>query len=170
MLQYIKDYATEIICALLIINIVLFVIVLIQSNKNKNIKKRFLSLVSNADFKSLEEHINQTSKKIDYFDDMLKELQKRYHILNENFRLSIKKVGLIRYDAFENVGSKLSFAVAFLDEYDNGVVLNSIYSREGSSIYAKPIENGLSKYPLSAEEMQAIDMARKNYFLKEMRE
>lgn len=170
MIQYLKEYSNQIIISLLGLNILLFLVIIIQSAKNKNLKKKFLNLTNNQDFKSLEQAIKITNEKIDYFEEVLKALQKNYHVLNENSKLNIKKLGIIRYDAFENVGSKLSFALALLDEYDNGVVINSIYSREGSNIYAKPIENGLSKYPLSAEEMQAIDLAKKDYFLKEVKE
>ncbi|ABP68328.1 hypothetical protein Csac_2763 [Caldicellulosiruptor saccharolyticus DSM 8903] len=170
MKDFLSSYSNQIIIALLSINMILFIALLIQSVKNKNLKRRFLALVKNDDFKTIEEILRETNEKIEYFEEVLKALHKSYRVLSENSKLNIKKLGVVRYDAFENVGSKLSFAIALLDEYDNGVVLNSIYSRDGSSIYAKPIENGLSKYPLSAEEMQAIDLARKNYLAKEIKE
>ncbi|WAM31560.1 DUF4446 family protein [Caldicellulosiruptor naganoensis] len=170
MKDFLATYSNQVIIALLAINMILFLLLLIQSAKNANLKRRFLALVKNEDLKTIEEILKTTNQKIDYFEEVLKALHKSHRILSENSKLNIKKLGVVRYDAFENVGSKLSFAIALLDEYDNGVVLNSIYSRDGSSIYAKPIENGLSKYPLSAEEMQAIDLARKNYLAKEIKE
>ena len=66
---------------------------------------------------------------------------------------------MVRYNAFSDTGSDLSFTLALLDEQNNGVVLNGIYSREMSNIYAKPITNGNSTYTLSEEERQAIDKA-----------
>lgn len=170
MKNFLQTYADQIILALLVVNMLLFIVVLVQSAKNKNLKKRFLALVRNEDFKTIENVLKEVNERVMYLEEVLKALQKSHRILSENSKLNIKKLGVVRYDAFENVGSKLSFALALLDEYDNGVVLNSIYSREGSNIYAKPIENGLSKYPLSAEEMQAIDIARKNYLAKEIKE
>ncbi|WAM33852.1 DUF4446 family protein [Caldicellulosiruptor morganii] len=170
MKDFLGSYSNQIIIALLAIDMILFIALLIQSAKNKNLKKCFLALVKSEDFKTIEETLKRTNEKIEYFEEVLKALHRSYRILSENSKLNIKKLGVVRYDAFENVGSRLSFAIALLDEYDNGVVLNSIYSREGSSIYAKPVENGLSKYPLSAEEMQAIDLARKNYLAKEIKE
>ena len=71
----------------------------------------------------------------------------------------IQKVGIVRYSAFKDTGSDLSFALALLDENNNGVVLNGIYSREMSNIYAKPVEKGASSYTLSEEETQAIKKA-----------
>ena len=71
----------------------------------------------------------------------------------------IQKIGIVRYNAFQDTGSDLSFALALLDEKNNGVVLNGIYSREMSNIYAKPVENGKSKYTISEEEGLAIEKA-----------
>ena len=71
----------------------------------------------------------------------------------------IQKVGIVRYSAFKDTGSDLSFAVAMLDEKNNGIVFNGIYSREMSNIYAKPIKNGKSEYTLSEEEVEAINRA-----------
>ena len=62
----------------------------------------------------------------------------------------------------EDTGSDLCFAIALLDFEDTGVVINGIYSRDGSSTYAKPVEKGTSTYTLSTEEIQAIDMAKRN--------
>jgi hypothetical protein len=73
----------------------------------------------------------------------------------------VQKVGIIRFNAFDNVGSDLSFSIALLDNNDSGVVLSGIYARDSSSTYAKPVSSGKSKYSLSAEEIQAIDIARK---------
>ena len=79
--------------------------------------------------------------------------------LDEDLTKCIQKVGIVRYNAFKDTGSDLSFALALLDEKNNGVVLNGIYSREMSNIYAKPVENGKSNYTVSEEETQAIQKA-----------
>ncbi len=70
-----------------------------------------------------------------------------------------KKYGIYRYNAYQDTGSELSFTLALLDEKNNGVVLNGIYSREMSNIYAKPIENGKSSYKMTEEEKEAIKRA-----------
>ena len=66
---------------------------------------------------------------------------------------------MVRYSAFQDTGSDLSFSLALLDEYNTGVVLNGIYSREMANIYAKPIKEGKSSYTLSDEEKEAIRKA-----------
>ena len=79
--------------------------------------------------------------------------------IEEDLSKCIKKIGMVRYNAFRDTGSNLSFALALLDENNNGVVLNGIYSREMSNIYAKPVENGVSTYTVSEEEKEAIRKA-----------
>ncbi len=80
--------------------------------------------------------------------------------LEANMKKCVQKVGLVRYNAYNDTGSDLSFTMALMDADDNGVVVNGLYSRESSSIFAKPLINGETKYNLSAEEIQAIDIAK----------
>lgn len=82
-------------------------------------------------------------------------------MLDKDVKTSIRKVGIVRYNAFNDVGSDLSFSIALLDTNDNGVVLSGIYGRNDTATFAKPIEKGQSNYPLSAEEIQAIERAKK---------
>jgi len=76
-----------------------------------------------------------------------------------NLTFALQKIGFLRYNAFADMGSELSFSIALLDKYNNGFVLTSIYGREKSVSFAKPIKNGESNVPLSPEEMIAIDRA-----------
>jgi hypothetical protein len=79
--------------------------------------------------------------------------------LQEAVARSVQRVGIIRFDAFEDMGGMLSFAVALLDADGNGVVLSSINGRNETRIYAKPIEQGTSRTHLSGEEEEAIRRA-----------
>ena len=72
---------------------------------------------------------------------------------------AVRRVGLIRYDAFEDVGGRLSFSAALLDDHGTGVVVTSINGRQDTRVYAKPITNGTSTYNLSIEEEEAIRQA-----------
>jgi len=109
-----------------------------------------------------------------YLDDvsMIKkdnrEIKAYYTKLDSDIASCIQKVGLVRYNAFRDVGSDLSFAIALLDRDDNGVVFNGLYGSDSSNIYAKPIRNGKSQYQLSEEEKYAIDLAEqtKNFIAK----
>jgi hypothetical protein len=71
----------------------------------------------------------------------------------------VRRVALLRYDAFEDVGGRLSFSCALLDDQGNGVVLTSINGRQETRVYAKPITQGASSYNLSSEESEAIRQA-----------
>ena len=72
---------------------------------------------------------------------------------------AVRHVGLVRYDAFEDVGGRLSFSCALLDDHGNGVVITSINGRQDTRVYAKPIVDGRSGYNLSTEEEEAIRQA-----------
>jgi len=90
------------------------------------------------------------------------EIKAYYSKLDNDLNSCIQKVGLVRYNAFKDVGSDLSFAIALLDNNNNGVVFNGLYGSESSNIYAKPIKNGESYYQLSDEEKYAIEIAEQN--------
>jgi hypothetical protein len=79
--------------------------------------------------------------------------------LRESLQLSLRQVGLIRYNPFGDTGGDQSFALALLDERGDGVVLSSLFGRTESRIFAKPVKDGRSRYPLTAEEEQAIVQA-----------
>ena len=73
---------------------------------------------------------------------------------------AVRHVGLVRYDAFEDVGGRLSFSCALLDDHGTGVVMTSINGRQDTRVYAKPITEGRSAYNLSGEEEEAIRQAQ----------
>ena len=109
--------------------------------------------------KNIEEDLENYMYKVERVEKQNIEIAKFIEQLDKDFEKSIQKVGIIRYNAYKDTGSDLSFTLALLDENNNGVVLNGIYSREMSNIYAKPIENGKSTYTLSDEEQKAIERA-----------
>ena len=71
----------------------------------------------------------------------------------------MQKTSMVRYKAFADVGSDLSFSIALLDGNDNGAILTSIYGRNESTTYAKPIDKGMSRYDLSEEEKKVLEQA-----------
>lgn len=92
-------------------------------------------------------------------------LKKYCKEIEQNMNKCIQKVGIIRYNPYQNTGSDLCFALALLDFEDTGVVINGVYSRDNTTnTYAKPIEKGKSKYTLVKEEEEALNMAKQNGF------
>lgn len=145
------------------INILLLILVILLLYKVYKINKEYISFMEKmGNGKNLDEML-----KI-YLDDVKEikqdnaEIKAYYTKLDNDISSCIQKVGLVRYNAFRNVGSDLSFAIALLDKNDNGIVFNGLYGSDSSNIYAKPIKNGESSYQLSPEEKYAIEIAEQN--------
>ena len=119
--------------------------------------KRFMKKLGSSD--SLEEDLENYMYRVDRVEKQNADIMNQINGLDKDLESCVQKVGIVRYSAFQDTGSDLSFTLALLDEHDNGVVFNGIYSREMSNIYAKPVENGNSKYTLSEEEQEAIKRA-----------
>lgn len=146
-----------ILSGLLIILLIGFVILLGKViSLNKRYKKFIVKL---GDGKDLQEDLENYMYRVERVERQNAEILGQISGLDKDLEGCIQKVGILRYSAFQDTGSDLSFTLALLDEHDNGVVLNGIYSREMSNIYAKPVEGGKSKYTLSAEEQEAIKRA-----------
>ena len=109
--------------------------------------------------KNIEEDLENYMYRVERVEKQNAEIKGFIDSIDANMANCIQKIGIVRYNAFKDTGSDLSFALAMLDEKNNGVVLNGIYSREMSNIYAKPVENGKSNYTISEEEQEAIQKA-----------
>jgi len=103
----------------------------------------------NKEPKNLEEVLKQ-------FEELKKEVRK----FSQESKFSVQKVGIVRYNPFSGVGSDQSFSIALLDSNNNGVVISSLFGRDGNRVYGKPIKNGKSEYSLSEEENKAIEKAK----------
>lgn len=88
------------------------------------------------------------------------ELKKRIEILEEALPKNLRKIGLVRYNPFSDAGGDQSFALALLNEKNDGLIISSLYGREMNRVYAKPIMNGVSQYQLTDEEKEAIQNAK----------
>lgn len=123
---------------------------------NKNYKK-FMKKLGNGN--NIDEMLRKYIDKVEEVNSKNEEIIKYCNRLDKSISLSIKKVGMVRYSAFKDTGSDLSFALALLNDNNDGIILNGIYSREMSNIYAKQIKNGKSINKLSEEENQALEIA-----------
>jgi hypothetical protein len=110
------------------------------------------------------------SKKPENLDEIISKLEKIEKRVDQNnqaiqdlqskLKLTIQKVGITRFNPFKETGGDQSFSVALLDQHNNGILLTSLYSKERNRIFAKPIEEGGSKYKLSEEEQRTINQAK----------
>lgn len=130
---------------------------------NKRYKKFMLKL---GDGKDIQEDLENYMYRVERVEKQNADILNQINGLDKDLEGCIQKVGILRYSAFQDTGSDLSFTLALLDEHDDGVVFNGIYSREMSNIYAKPIEKGESRYTLSPEEKEAIKRAIEMYSQK----
>lgn len=157
-LEFLKtDNYLYILSTIVILLLIGFISLLTSNIKLNNRYKKFMKKIGNG--KNLEEDLENFMYKVDRVEKQNAEITNFCKNLDEDISKCIQKVGIVRYSAFKDTGSDLSFAVALLDEKNNGIVFNGIYSREMSNIYAKPVENGKSKYTLSNEESEAIEKA-----------
>lgn len=150
-------YISFIINILLIIITTINVVMLTKTNK-KYIQ--FMKKLGNGN--NIDEMLRSYLRDVKEIKQDNAEIKAYYTKLDNDIASCIQKVGIVRYNAFRDVGSDLSFAIALLDRNDTGVVLNGLYGSDSSNIYAKPIKNGISKYQLSEEEKYAIEIAEQN--------
>ena len=109
-----------------------------------------------AEPKNLKEVLAQFKELEKNFEEISKELEN----LKKESRFHVQKVAIVRYNPFSEVGGDQSFSAALLDAKDNGMVITSLYTREGNRVYGKPVKKGESEYLLSEEEKQAISKAK----------
>lgn len=144
---------------LLVFIVVLFVIIILQMKKLNQLQKRINKFMTGKDAKSLEKDIVGLYEDNKFLKINVDKNKKDIRTLYKNMEHAFQKIGLIKYDAFQQMGGKLSFSLALLDENNNGFILNSVHSTEGCYTYTKEIKNGECTISLGEEEQQALDMA-----------
>ena len=161
--QIINNYSSYILLILAVINLILILSIIMNRIKLNKLSKKYQTLMNSFKNKQIEDVIEDYYKQVKEVVDKNDMIEQKLNRFEGNLQLCIQKVGVVRYNAFDNVGSNLSFAIALLDAKDDGLIINGVYSRESSATYSKPIIGGQSKYTLSAEEMQALELAKRNH-------
>lgn len=154
-----SDY---IIIVLAVIVLIMLVLLIMNTVQIVQLRKRYRIFMSGKNAKNLEKTLIE---RLDQVDELLKanaanekDIQ---HIFN-NMKFTFQKVGLVKYDAFNEMGGKLSFSLALLNETEDGFVLNAVHSREGCYTYIKEIVGGNSILVLAEEEKAALNMAKES--------
>lgn len=158
-LELLGQYSTYITIGLIGLVIIQFIMLLIAFRSLSKVEKKFRRIMRGVNNKNLEELINSRLDKIDEIKEASEEILNANESLKTQLEKCTQKVSVIRYKAFEDVGSDLSFSVALLDGENNGVILTGIYGRDYSTTYAKPIDKGISRYDLSEEELHVLNSA-----------
>ncbi|WP_026476770.1 DUF4446 family protein [Alkaliphilus transvaalensis] len=161
-LLFVEEFSVPIIMASVIINIILVFLMVINYGITSNLKDKYKRLVKGTSGKNIEAILMEHLDKVENTHEEMKSLYRKFDILENRISFCIQKVGIIRYNAFQDTGSDLSFSIALLNESNDGIILTGIHGRNESMSYAKPIKNGKSNYSLSVEELQALDRAKSN--------
>ena len=143
----------------LFLSIVCFLLYLRASYQLRRFRLLHERLWEGVDAPGLERWIRRLDEGLAKASGRLDSLEGSLRALSERQQRCVQKVGMVRYNAFDDVGGELSFSLALLDGHDDGVVLSGLYGREESRIYAKPIEGGKSSINLSDEEREALRRA-----------
>lgn len=129
------------------------------ARRTSGLASRLAGLTRGGDGSSLERVLDAHLDKVLAVANDLDDLTARTEVLERDLRRTFSRVGLVRYNPFEETGGNQSFALALLDEEGNGWVLSSLHARTGTRVYAKAIAAGRSDTALSDEESDAIRRA-----------
>lgn len=159
MQQFFSDYGPYVLVALLAATCALLVWVVRLQAQVRRMILHYRRLAQGVRG-NLDEVLEVQLQKIDKTSQRLDEVSRSLREVEGRSLRAVQHVGVQRYNPFEDTGGDQSFSVALMDDGDNGVVLTSIFSRAQCRVYAKPLDKGASSYPLSAEEEEAVKLAR----------
>ena len=148
-----------ILIGLSVLILILMILVIIQIVNTSKLKKKYMKFMQGKDAKSLEMDIIGLYEDNKFIKTSMEKNKKDIKDLYKKLESAFQKMGIVKYDAFREMGGQLSFSLVLLDENDNGFILNSVHSTEGCYSYTKEIENGQCSITLGEEEKQALDIA-----------
>lgn len=152
-----------IIIMMMIMIVILFVFQIKNAFKMNRFMKKYKSFMKGKDGISLEKTILRNMSDIDMLMESSKNHNEQIKQLKEIQLHTLNKTAIVKYDAFKEMGGKLSFALAMLDQENSGFVLNAVHSREGCYTYIKEIVKGESYIVLGEEEKEALRQAVNTY-------
>ncbi len=142
-----------------IIMVILFILLAVNMGKTNRLRKRYEAFMQGKNAESLEETLSTRIQQIDQLLISEKENRTNIEKISNTLLHTFQKVGMVKYDAFHEMGGKLSFSLALLDQENNGFIINAMHSREGCYTYIKEILNGNSIIVLADEEREALNIA-----------
>jgi ABC-type lipoprotein release transport system permease subunit len=150
---------TLVVLVLAAILVVLIVWVALLQRSEARLRRRLRRVLPDGQATSLDQALEQQLQRVDALSGRVDALNKLHHELEAITQRTLQKVGVIRYNPFADAGGDQSFAIALLDAEGNGVVVSSLHSRTETRVFAKPVQAGRSRYPLSDEEQEAVRKA-----------
>ncbi len=147
------------IAVLLLLVLILLICTIRQGREVSVLRRRISKFMSGRDAESLEDQIVELFEDNQYMKAASDKNKNDIIDLNKRMRHCFQKVGIVKYDALNQMGGQLSYALALLDEEDNGYIINSVHGNEGCYSYTKVIKNGRSDIELGTEERKALENA-----------
>lgn len=157
--QFMQDNLAIILIAITILLVLLIILSIVTLVKLSSTKKRYKMLVNGATGEDLENIIADNIAQMNELVVKNNKIDEDYAAMRNLFEKSLQKIAVYRFSAFHDMGGDMSYAVAMLDHNNTGVIFSSIFGRQESCTYVKPIESGISKYPLSEEENKVLQEA-----------
>lgn len=150
--------------------LVILIMLIVTMAKNSGLRKKYKIFMDGEDGKNLEKAILDKFAAIDKLEDNVNEIYGNIKAINNQLITAYQKIGLVKYDAFHEIGGKLSFVLVLLTAENDGFILNSMHSKEGCYTYTKEVVKGEVSIVLSEEEQQALDEAKANASLRKLAE
>lgn len=150
---------TYIFIGLIVFLLIILVLIIIQMVKLSKMTKKYEKFMLGKNAKNLEKDIFGLYEDNKFIKLSLEKNEKDIRTLYKNFEKSFQKIGVVKYDAFAQMGGQLSFSLVLLDENNNGFILNSVHSTEGCYTYTKEIKVGECNIELGDEERKALNIA-----------
>ena len=141
--------------------LILFIIVIVQMIQFNKLKKKFKKFMTGKEGSSLEELLDKIVDENKYIRELSEDNKKELRKLKKEMEFSFNKIGIVKYDAFKQMGGNLSFSLCLLNERNDGYILNSVHSTEGCYTYIKELKAGICELELSNEEKEAFNQALK---------
>lgn len=161
-LELIEEYDIVIVAvagAAVLLSLLSFIVAVVSVVKISKMKRAYNRFMMGKDTESMEDLIRERFQEIDDLKAANSLNKKNIAKLTEKMLSTFQKVGIVKYDAFNEMGGKLSFSLCMLDELDNGYIINAMHSREGCYTYVKEVVSGKSYIELGNEEAKALEIA-----------
>lgn len=162
LLDFINQNTSAFIVASVLLNLLLIILFIVYSSITASLKDKYKKLVKGTSGKNIEGILEEYLEKVQAIHDDISQQHRKLEIMENRISFCIQKVGIIRYNAFQDTGSDLSYSIAMLNSNNDGIIITGIHGRTETISYAKPIKDGKSTYSLSVEELQALDRAKAN--------
>ena len=139
--------------------LLLFILLIVNMGKTKRIRKKYEAFMQGKNAESLEDTLVMRIQQVEELLEKEKQNTEKIQLISDALKNTFQKMGMVKYDAFHEMGGKLSFSLALLDQKNDGFIINDMHSREGFYTYIKEILNGNSIIVLAEEEKEALELA-----------